>query len=61
MQPGKDEQTKWIFFFFLSLKIAVEPKHLSVGGTSMQLEDSHTSCTGILQPLIYSQISEGFT
>lgn len=34
--------------FFLSLKIAVKPKHLSVGGTSMQLEDSHTSCTGIL-------------
>lgn len=43
-----ERRTNKVGFFFLSLKIAVKPKHLSVGGTSMQLEDSHTSCTGIL-------------
>lgn len=56
MQLVKDEQTNRMFFFFLSLKIRVKSKHLSEGGTSMQLENSHASCSGILQPLICSQI-----
>lgn len=60
-ERGTNKREGFFLFFFPSLKIPVKPKHLSVGGTSMQLKDSRTSCSPILLPLIYTQISEGFT
>lgn len=51
VQPGKDEQTNRMIclFVLLSLKIPAKPKRLPVGGTSVRLEESPTSCSGILQ------------
>lgn len=68
VQPVDEELTKRIGFFFCFLCFFVfifkrfkqRPKHLSLGGTSMRLQDRRISCTGILQPLVSGQISEGF-